>query len=403
MPKLKTAFFQIVYVVIVLFLLILFTLSLLIYPKESFEGALYGINLWINTVLPALLPFFIGSSLMMELGIIKLLGYFLEPIMRPIFNVPGEGAFALAMGLTSGYPVGAKITTDLREKNMCTKVEAERLMSFCNNSGPLFMIGAVGIGIYNNPILGYIILVSNYLGALTTGFFFRYYKRENKRKKIENTKRFSAILRDFYATYKKNRKPIGTILSNAVKDSINSLLMICGFIVLFSVILKILEKIGVMYLISIPISNIMQIFNIHTDLAFSSAKGIFEITLASKSISETVTPLYQKIIITSMIIAWGGLSIHAQVLSIISKTDIRITPYIIAKIIQGIISGIYSLILIKALYSKAITCSYLLDTITQNTGWFGKLEYSAKTFLYIIVVLTILCFLLNILQENRKN
>jgi len=402
MSKIKTTFINLIYFITLSFLILTFILSLVIFPKESFEGALYGINLWINTILPALLPFFIGSSIMMELGIIKLLGHFLEPIMRPLFNVPGEGAFALAMGLTSGYPVGAKIAASLREQNMCTKAEAERLMSFCNNSGPLFMIGAVGTGIYNNPILGYIILISNYLSAITTGFFFKYYRRDYPKKKLEKTKSLSIILREFYTTYKKNRKPIGILLGNAVKDSVNSLLMICGFIVLFSVILKILETIGIMYILSLPINSIIQIFNLHPSLAPSIAKGIFEITLASKSISETVAPLYQKIIVTGMIIAWGGLSIHAQVLSIISKTDIKVTPYIIAKIFQGLISSIYSFVLIRIMYSKAITCSYLFTTIAKNSGWLVRLEYSAKTFFFIIILLILFSLSLHLIQKFKK-
>ena len=63
--------------------------------------------------------------------------------MRPLFNVPGEGAFAFLMGLISGYPVGAKIVTDLKDNNLCTTEEAERMLCFTNNSGPLFIIGTV--------------------------------------------------------------------------------------------------------------------------------------------------------------------------------------------------------------------------------------------------------------------
>ena len=63
--------------------------------------------------------------------------------MRPLFNVPGESAYAFIMGLISGYPVGAKIVTDLRKTNLCSKDEGERMLCFTNNSGPLFIIGTV--------------------------------------------------------------------------------------------------------------------------------------------------------------------------------------------------------------------------------------------------------------------
>ena len=60
--------------------------------------------------------------------------------MRPLFNVPGEGAFPLIMGIISGYPVGAKIVTNFRKNGTVTKEEGERLITFTNNSGPLFII-----------------------------------------------------------------------------------------------------------------------------------------------------------------------------------------------------------------------------------------------------------------------
>lgn len=60
--------------------------------------------------------------------------------MRPLFNVPGEGSYALLMGIVSGYPIGAKIIVNLKEKGICNKIEAERLLAFTNNSSPLFII-----------------------------------------------------------------------------------------------------------------------------------------------------------------------------------------------------------------------------------------------------------------------
>ena len=61
--------------------------------------------------------------------------------MRPIFNIPGEGAFPFVMGIISGYPMGAKIISKFKQQGICTNEEAERMLSFTNNSGPLFIIG----------------------------------------------------------------------------------------------------------------------------------------------------------------------------------------------------------------------------------------------------------------------
>ena len=126
--------------------------SMVLYPAAAFESALRGLELWWGIVFPALLPFFIGAELLMGLGVIHFMGVLLEPLMRPIFRVPGNGSFVMAVGLASGFPIGSVLTARLRRERMCTKAEAERLMSFTNTADPLFMSGAVtGVGICFGP------------------------------------------------------------------------------------------------------------------------------------------------------------------------------------------------------------------------------------------------------------
>ncbi len=103
------------------------------------------------------------------LGVVHFMGVLLEPFMRPLFNVPGAGSFVLAMGLASGYPIGAVLTAKLRKQNLCTQTEAERLVSFTNTADPLFMIGAVGVGMFGLVEAGNIITVTHYIAALLTG------------------------------------------------------------------------------------------------------------------------------------------------------------------------------------------------------------------------------------------
>ena len=88
----------------------------------------------------------------------------------------GEGAFAFIMGIISGYPVGAKIVTKFREDNVCTKEECERLLAFTNNSGPLFIVGTVGISLLGNVSIGIMLLIVHILASITVGIFFRFWK-----------------------------------------------------------------------------------------------------------------------------------------------------------------------------------------------------------------------------------
>ena len=125
---------------IIALLTILITVLIIIYSEESFQAALEGLKVWWEIVFPSLLPFFIIAEILMGLGVVHFLGALLEPLMRPLFRVPGVSVFAMAMGLASGYPIGAKITANLRQKNLCTKTEGERLLSFTNTAEPLLRL-----------------------------------------------------------------------------------------------------------------------------------------------------------------------------------------------------------------------------------------------------------------------
>ncbi|MCG0239374.1 MAG: hypothetical protein L6E13_09270, partial [Firmicutes bacterium] len=99
------------------------TLSLVLYPEEGLAAARDGMKIFFDIVFPSLLPFFILSELLLGLGVVHFLGVLFEPLMRPLFNVPGEGAFALSMGLAAGYPMDAVITAKFRRQGLCTRVE----------------------------------------------------------------------------------------------------------------------------------------------------------------------------------------------------------------------------------------------------------------------------------------
>ena len=87
--------------------------------------------------------------------------------MVRIPNVPGEAGFAFLMGLISGYPVGAKVISHFMEEGICTKEEAERMLAFTNNSGPLFIIGTVGITLFGNTQIGILLFITHILACIS--------------------------------------------------------------------------------------------------------------------------------------------------------------------------------------------------------------------------------------------
>ncbi|HBT20036.1 MAG TPA: hypothetical protein DEA47_01495 [Peptococcaceae bacterium] len=117
MLVINRVYFRRVYIPIIkAFIVAFMCLFMILFPKEIFQASLRGLEAWWSTVVPALFPFFITSELLLGLGAVHFMGILLEPIMRPLFNVPGNGAFVVAMGYTSGAPIGTLLTVELRKK-----------------------------------------------------------------------------------------------------------------------------------------------------------------------------------------------------------------------------------------------------------------------------------------------
>jgi len=289
-----------------------------------------GAVLWFNNVLPALLPFMIGTNVLLRLGVVDFFGVILEPVMKPLFGVSGRGAFALAMGATSGYPIGAQVCASLREDGKISQTETQRLLSFVNNSGPLFMIGAVGAGMFGNERIGYFILVSSLSGALLTGLLFKFYRWRPEKGTAGKSKLYYQEHNSMSRL--RERKPLGTVISESVHKSLESLLMIAGFIILFSVTLKILEIIGFIDMIAGLLHNVGVPGG--EALIGAAIYGFFEITngasrLAALGASRSV------IILCAALVSFGGMSIFAQSIAFLSKTDTKPFVFFFSKLLNA--------------------------------------------------------------------
>lgn len=329
----------------IVFILLFLTFSFISNPKEILEASSNGLNIWWSVVFPSLLPFFILSELLISYGIVSFLGVLLEPIMRRLFKVPGVGGFVLAMGMSSGLPSGAKLSVQLRKDNLLSKHEAERLVSFTNTSNPLFIIGAVSAGFFHNEQLGILLATTHYLSNILVGFCMRFYGNDRFEKKV-NSFSISSALKQLHRKRLSEKRAIGQILGDAINSSIHTLLMIGGFIILFSVLNKILQINGIFTFITHIIPN-----NISDNVIYPFLSGIIEITIGSQLISQIDDiHLYGQVILTSSILAFGGISVHAQVANLLAFSDIKYLPYLIARILQSIIAPICVFFLWKPLY-----------------------------------------------------
>lgn len=368
-----------------------FILCLILFSKTAVNSALKGINLWLYIVFPSLFPFFVASEMLNGTGFIKAVGILLEPVMRPLFNVPGCGSFAFAMGITSGYPVGAKITAEMRRDNFLTKKEAERLLAFTNNSGPLFIIGAVATGMFKIPQVGFLLLGCHIAACITVGILFGFYGREKRKNEYGyNRQLLSRFKKELLYGSSNTGANFGTTFGNAVKNSVMLLFAIGGFIILFSVIINLLLETGFIRMTSSILSPLLIPFGVDANILSAVISGFFEITTGT-SLASSIShiSLFQKLIASSMIIGWAGLSVHAQVLSITSSTDISIKPYLFGKFLQGIFSAVYTyivLLLSRPLFTGDSPVFFPFGTPSLH-HWQDYFVTSCK---YLAVVLTLL-------------
>lgn len=326
MKKIFNFFF---YIIIIMFLLTLF-----IHPNEIFVACKSGIQLWFNIIFPSLFPFIVIINLIMNSRLVIYFNKLLNFIMYPLFRVNGIGSIAFLMGNISGFPLGAKIVADLEKKKYISPIESQRLISFCNNCGPIFIISAVCGSMFNIPRLAWYIILIQLLSSISVGIIFRFYKYKNdnfnsniNELKIENI------------SFSKN-------ITSSINNAIETILHIGSFIIFFSVFIKFIQISNInsiLNLFFIPIENILSI---HPNLKGSISYGFIEITNGLNYASGVYAPLLHKILLTNLIINWGSLSVHAQTLEVIKDTQIKFKTYLLAKGLQSIFALIYSLLFI---------------------------------------------------------
>lgn len=279
-------------------------LVMVMFPQEAISSARRGVFLWTTDVFPALLPFFICANYLQEAGMLKYL--------RP-------GTFTLTMSILSGYPMGAKIIGDMRRKKEITLEKSMWLMSFCNTSGPAFMMGSVGAGMLGSVKAGFILAFSHYIGALLNAIVYR--KLLNCQNSFRETPKMSEL------KIVEETATIQETLTNAILASLKSVAIVLSYIVLAMFATDMLEMSGLLSFID-------------SGEARAFINGMVEMTVGCESLAacEGVS-IEVKSVLCSMMISWGGLSVIGQIMSMVAGTDIPLLYTLICKFTHGLFSA----------------------------------------------------------------
>lgn len=302
---------------------------------------------------------------------------------------PAKELMLLLCGIISGYPVGAKIVTKFREDGICTKAEAERLLAFTNNSGPLFIIGTVGISLFGNTTIGILLFITHLLACITVGIIFRFWKKDdsNDTPKLKNKSSIVSV-----SNKSVEIKDLGEILASSISNAISTVVLIGGFVVLFSVVLSILNSSGFFSLCTTLLSPIFEALHINPSFITPFTSGIIELTNGVKGICSIQNKMISiNIVFCAFLLGFGGISILLQVFSIVSKSDVSIKAYITGKFLQGSLSSIYTYFIIKHIdyFNFDIEPVFSINTTALNTNLISS-YYSNYNILILLIIILLL-------------
>ena len=353
------------------------TLALLANPQSALEAARNGLELCGNVIIPSLFPFFVLSSLVVDLGLAGYLGRLLEKLMRPLFRVNGACASALALGFIGGYPVGARTAISLYQNGMCSRTEAQRLLAFCNNSGPAFILGVVGAGVFASSRVGVLLCLAHALASVCVGVLFRFYPGDGKGRRgvgAPAAPRFQA--RRFTAVF-----------TGAVKNSFLFTLNICAFVIFFTVVLQMLVTTGVLPGIARLLGLLLSPLGLTEEWARRLLTGLVEISSGVWTLTGEGT-FSGRLTMAAFLLGWAGLSVHCQVLSFLGDSGLSAKTYLAGKLLHGGLSALFVALLVRFLPLEAPVSDYL----AQQVADIASAEFS--TTLALSVVSAWLVFLL---------
>lgn len=345
-------------------LLFCLLLSLIQGADRVMPAVAKSLALCYRTVIPSLFPFFVLSGMLVSGGFVDGCARALQGVMYPLFRVNGAGAICLVMGFLSGYPMGAKITAELYKKGALTRGEAEHLLMFCNNAGPLFVIGAIGAGVLGDGKWGLFLYGIHVFSALVVGLFFRSYRKEFVTGSLPK---------------QTGERKQGGGFTTAVEGGVNTILLVCGFILFFAALTACFSP--VLDKVLPPFVSLM-------------VQCGSEITGGAVLLAEAGLSTIILLALLSFFLGFGGLCVMMQAKGMLSGTDLSIKPYCLGKLIQGSLSFflVYALYPLQNAYTRPVFA-------TEGIFWMKQPVFD-KIGMISVIFLVVCC--LNLCIKFKK-
>lgn len=292
-------------------------------PKACMQATTSGIHIWLVNVVPALFPFFILTRIIIALNQTSI--SVLDKFTSKCFCVNNAG-LVYFLSLLSGYPIGAKLISSYYENGLIDKSSAKKMFCFCSTSGPMFIIGAIGIGVFGSVKVGYVLLIGHIIGSFLNGLLYR----GKSSKLLANQPKISQ-----------------TSINEIMFDSINSIMLVGGYIVLSSIAIQMLKITNILPTISTLVCRVLPI---KQELISAITCGIIEITNGLVILGSINLNIKLKIVVASFIIAFSGICIMMQSVSFLNKVGLKTREMILPKITHATFSLVITYLIVLLTY-----------------------------------------------------
>lgn len=354
-------------------IIIFFALGILLFPNGVKDGAVNGINYCLYTLIPSLFPFMVLSAFVIKSGISNLLGKLLQPITKFLFYLPGSAGSVIIMSMVGGYPIGARGCMSLLEQGAITQKQAQRMLCFCVNAGPAFIISVVGGVLLQNALMGLLLFLSQVAAMLAIGIVLGMIAR---------------IRKEECKTFVITEHPSGSPLVESTLDASHGLLNMCSFVVLFTAILSLLRATGIA-------QWICQML-LHLHLPASISASLLSLVTEITGGCVDVTSLHAPVTLLAFGLGFGGFCVHFQIFAATLKCGISKLKFIAFRLIHGIIAALITMAFLPLFPQPSAS---VFNSTSEKVS--GVLSYSWPAG----IALTICCviFLFSIGLERRKS
>ena len=330
--------------------------GMVIYAKQCRETAGRAAQMCIETILPSLFPFMVLSDFCIGMGYVRALGRRLARPMRRLFNLGGVCAGPFLLGIIGGYPIGAKSAIALYETGQCSRAECERMLSFCNNSGPAFMLGVVGSGVFASSAAGIALYAAHVLASISVGIIFRFYKKSEP----------ALPRRRAPEVYEQPR--FARVFTSSVTQALRSVAGISAFVIFFAVATDMLFSCGALPAVVRLASALLSPLGATRSSIERLIVGLMELTSGLGGLSGAAGSMNAKLCMAAFLLGWAGISVHCQVLSFISSGGLSLKPYFLGKLLHGILSALYIRIFLSAYQPDGISAASAQLQVLGHSG-----------------------------------